>query len=89
MSSLGPNDAHLHHCDGSHRWAGGPKNMPLSVWQAMIRSHMQLHQASMGGQMAEVDDREDARRTASTLVERRVARWLARRAAIEKAAEER
>ncbi len=52
MSRLHPDDAHLHHCDGSHRWAGGPPGVSLEAWQASVRAHMQEHLATMGGPAA-------------------------------------
>ncbi len=44
MSSLGPSDADMHHCDNSHRWSGGA-GVALDVWQANLRDHMRAHLA--------------------------------------------
>jgi hypothetical protein len=85
VSSLGRGDDYLHHHDGSHRWAGGPANMPLPVWHAVIRAHMQQHLEGMGGSTTLADEEQAAREAPpqSTLVDRRVARWIARRVAVE------
>ncbi len=48
MSHLRPGDEDMHYCDNSHRWVG-PIDMPLEVWQAQVRAHMQEHLATMGG----------------------------------------
>ncbi len=49
MSILRPGDEDYHHEDSSHRWAGGPPDISLDVWQAAIRAHMQEHLLTMGG----------------------------------------
>lgn len=76
MSSLGAGDDELHHSDGSHRWTGGPPDMPLERWHAVIRDHMQQHLAVMGGPSVPAGEVC----ALPTRAERRAAAWAARRA---------
>jgi hypothetical protein len=44
MTSLQPWDGHLHGCDGSHRWSGGPADVDGQLaWQLVMRAHLDLH----------------------------------------------
>lgn len=46
MSSLRPGDQHLHHCDGSHRWSGGPADPRANeAYLAALRDHIDQHRA--------------------------------------------
>lgn len=48
MPRLTSGDADLHYPDGTHRWVA-PIGINQDVWNAAVRTHLELHRASMGG----------------------------------------
>lgn len=45
MTLLRPQDAVLHHCDGSHRWLCLDSTGDHELWQARLWTHLSDHRA--------------------------------------------
>jgi hypothetical protein len=57
MSSFRRGDEHLHHCDSSHRWTGGPLDpAKREVFLETLRNHVAEHR-SHGLRPAETQQR--------------------------------